>query len=69
MRKYVTGIFEASVLASLSLIDSTSEDETRGRGDGPSDGGREAGSFGIVSTGAVWEVALKLAGRNFWGPP
>jgi Asp/Glu/hydantoin racemase len=41
-RRYVTGIFEASVLASLSLL---SENE----------------SFGIVSTGKVWEDALTEA--------
>jgi Asp/Glu/hydantoin racemase len=47
-RKYVTGIFEASVLASLSLL---SEVET----------------FGIVSTGKVWEDALTEAVRAFLG--
>lgn len=47
-RKHVTGIFEASVLASLSLL--------------PHDG-----SFGIVSTGKVWESALTDAVHDFLG--
>lgn len=47
-RRYVTGIFEASVLASLSII---AEDQT----------------FGIVSTGKVWESALTDAVNDFLG--
>lgn len=47
-QKNVAGIFEASVLASLSLI--------------PDDA-----SFGIVSTGKVWETALKDAVHGFFG--
>ncbi|KIW72442.1 hypothetical protein PV04_00636 [Phialophora macrospora] len=54
-RKSVTGIFEASVLASLSLID-------------PSDAGGEAApAFGIVSTGKIWETALQKAVEEFVG--
>lgn len=48
-RKYVTGIFEASVLASLSLASS------HGAGVG----------FGIVSTGKIWETALRDAVHEF----
>ena len=47
-RKYVTGIFESSVLTSLSLLHSSE-------------------SFGIVSTGKVWETALPDAVRQFMG--
>lgn len=46
--KHVTGIFEASVLAALSLIP-------------------EGVSFGIVSTGKVWETALTNAIHSFFG--
>jgi Asp/Glu/hydantoin racemase len=47
-RKYVTGIFEASVLTSLSLL-------------------HPAQSFGIVSTGKIWETALPNAVHAFVG--
>jgi Asp/Glu/hydantoin racemase len=47
-RKYVTGIFEASVLASLSLLQPNQ-------------------TFGIVSTGKVWETALPTAVHQFLG--
>ncbi|KAF7511778.1 hypothetical protein GJ744_003509 [Endocarpon pusillum] len=47
-RKYVNGIFEASVTTSLSLI-------------------LEEQSFGIVSTGKVWEKALTQAVYRFVG--
>jgi Asp/Glu/hydantoin racemase len=47
-RKFVAGIFEASVTTSLSLI---SEQQT----------------FGIVSTGKVWENALTQAVHDFLG--
>ena len=47
-RKFVAGIFEASVTTSLSLI---SERQT----------------FGIVSTGEVWENALTQAVHDFLG--
>ncbi|KIW20746.1 hypothetical protein PV08_01324 [Exophiala spinifera] len=49
-RKYVTGIFEASVLASLAVTDDAEDD-----------------GFGIVSTGKVWEKALKTAVEEFLG--
>lgn len=47
-RKYVNGIFEASITSCLSLI---SEDQT----------------FGIVSTGKIWETALTEAVHQFVG--
>jgi len=47
VRKHVTGIFEASVLACLGLVDGVD------------------GAFGIVSTGAIWEDALKSAVEEF----
>jgi Asp/Glu/hydantoin racemase len=48
VRKYVTGIFEASVLTSLSLID-------------------DGYGIGIVSTGKIWENALRDAVVKFFG--
>ncbi|EXJ64990.1 hypothetical protein A1O7_01329 [Cladophialophora yegresii CBS 114405] len=59
-KKYVTGIFEASVLASLALVDSSD-----GGGDG--DGDDVAPAFGIVSTGKIWETALQGAVEEFLG--
>ncbi|KAL2372136.1 hypothetical protein RJ035_007402 [Blastomyces gilchristii] len=54
-RKYVTGIFEASVSKSISLLRSTSSiDSSAHSGEG--DGGAEfKPSFGIISTGEVWK--------------
>lgn len=49
-RKYVTGIFEASVLSSLALT-----------GSQPDEG------FGIVSTGKIWETALRDAVHEMFG--
>lgn len=49
-RKYVTGIFEASMLSSLALTGSSSK-----------------AAFGIVSTGAVWEQALREAVHDMFG--
>lgn len=49
--QHVTGIFEASVLASLTHVGS----------------GDASGAWGIVSTGAVWEKALAEAVDNFLG--
>ena len=49
-RKYVTGIFEASVLSSLALT-----------GSQPNEG------FGIVSTGKIWETALREAVHEMFG--
>ncbi|KEF51414.1 uncharacterized protein A1O9_12563 [Exophiala aquamarina CBS 119918] len=54
-RKYVTGIFEASVLACLALLDN---------GDG---GGNGNETFGIVSTGKIWETVLQDAVAAFLG--
>ncbi|ETI28945.1 hypothetical protein G647_01397 [Cladophialophora carrionii CBS 160.54] len=54
-RKYVTGIFEASVLASLGLIDSGDEASSA------------TAAFGIVSTGKIWETALQSAVEEFIG--
>jgi len=48
-RKYVTGIFEASVAASLNLLAGAPLED----------------KFGIVSTGKVWEEALTLAVEEF----
>lgn len=48
-RKNVTGIFEASVVASLNLLA----------------GAPVSDKFGIVSTGQVWEDALTLAVEEF----
>lgn len=56
-RKYVTGIFEASVLACLALLDN---------GDGDSEGNVNE-AFGIVSTGKIWETALRDAVEGFLG--
>ena len=47
-RKYVTGIFEASVLASLSLL-------------------HPSQTFGVVSTGKIWETAVTEAVHDFLG--
>lgn len=49
-RKYVTGIFEASVLSSLALTGSSPKE-----------------SFGIVSTGKIWETALQHAVHEMLG--
>lgn len=53
-RKYVTGIFEASVLSSLSLI--SAFQLTSGPDKVPA-----RDTFGIVSTGNVWETELSRA--------
>ncbi|OAL33576.1 hypothetical protein AYO20_07083 [Fonsecaea nubica] len=78
-RKYVTGIFEASVLASLALLrdsvpESVPDDGTSARSSAAGtartaggDGSRPA--FGIVSTGKVWEEALQTAVEEFLGCP
>lgn len=47
-RKYVTGIFEASVLQSLQLL-------------------HPKQSFGVVSTGKIWETAVTEAVHGFLG--
>lgn len=56
-RKYVTGIFEASVLASLALLNQ----------DPDLDSSMGGGMFGIVSTGQIWETALQDAVEGFLG--
>ncbi|KAI0311513.1 hypothetical protein OF83DRAFT_1068669, partial [Amylostereum chailletii] len=48
---YVTGIFEASIIASFGLLSQASRDS----------------SFGIVSTGRIWESALSDAVGEFLG--
>ena len=70
-RKYVTGIFEASVLASLGLLNSDlNVDYEKTAGDGEDDSrGPLPSAFGIVSTGKVWEEALKTAVEEFIGVP
>lgn len=55
-RKYVTGIFEASVTASFSLISSF-----RPLNDGGLSKAQAETSFGIVSTGSVWKAELSQA--------
>jgi Asp/Glu/hydantoin racemase len=60
-RKYVTGIFEASVLTSLALLNADSD-----TGEGA---GETVPAFGIVSTGKIWESALKTAVEQFLGVP
>ncbi|EAU39186.1 conserved hypothetical protein [Aspergillus terreus NIH2624] len=59
MRKYVTGIFEASVVTSLSLISSfqLTNDQTLHKA-------QVQDTFGIVSTGSVWEEELSKAVRE-----
>ncbi|OCT46671.1 DCG1-like protein [Cladophialophora carrionii] len=57
-RKYVTGIFEASVLASLGLIDKSGDEASSATA---------AALFGIVSTGKIWETALQRAVEEFIG--
>lgn len=56
-RKYVTGIFEASVVASLALLQPVA----------PADGTSSGETFGIVSTGSIWEQALQNAVHEFLG--
>ena len=55
-RKYVTGIFEASIVTSLSLISSF-----RLSGDLGLAKAQVPDTFGIVSTGSVWEPELSHA--------
>ncbi|OQU95887.1 hypothetical protein CLAIMM_02048 [Cladophialophora immunda] len=65
-RKYVTGIFEASVLASLALLGESEWKPTTG---GEDVSGEPRPAFGIVSTGKVWEEALQNAVQEFLGCP
>ncbi|OAP62137.1 hypothetical protein AYL99_04340 [Fonsecaea erecta] len=64
-RKYVTGIFEASVVASLTLL---GEPEKKQKTDDDDDKDVRP-AFGIVSTGKVWEEALQTAVAEFIGCP
>lgn len=59
--KYVTGIFEASVLTSLSLISSF---QLTGGNSGLLDKAQTRETFGIVSTGSIWETELSQAVRD-----
>ncbi|KAF8429248.1 Asp/Glu/hydantoin racemase [Tirmania nivea] len=56
-QKFVTGIFEASVLHALSLVDSTYVHSES----------REPNRWGIVTTGKVWEESLTLGVEMFLG--
>ncbi|EXJ75945.1 uncharacterized protein A1O5_00453 [Cladophialophora psammophila CBS 110553] len=68
-RKYVTGIFEASVLASLALL-GEAEGDLETTATTATESFREgSGAFGIVSTGKVWEHALQTAVEEFLGYP
>ncbi|KAL4895865.1 tubulin-domain-containing protein [Aspergillus ambiguus] len=58
-RKYVTGIFEASVVTSLSLISSFQLTSDRSLHKA-----QAQDTFGIVSTGSVWEEELSKAVRE-----
>ena len=55
-RKYVTGIFEASIVTSLSLISSFRLSGNPGLAKA-----QVPDTFGIVSTGSVWETELSHA--------
>ncbi|KAL3479769.1 hypothetical protein BJX99DRAFT_221743 [Aspergillus californicus] len=55
-RKYVTGIFEGSIVASLSLV--SSFQLTWDGGFGKS---QAKDTFGIVTTGSIWEIELSNA--------
>ncbi|EXJ96352.1 hypothetical protein A1O1_01478 [Capronia coronata CBS 617.96] len=84
-RKYVTGIFEASCLASLALVSSSggeggeaNEEKnktttiTANENDKTTtntDIDNDSFGFGIVSTGKVWETALQHAVDEFLGLP
>lgn len=63
-RKYVTGIFEASVVASLSLISSFQL-----TGPGSLHKSQVKDTFGIVSTGSIWEDELSKAVREMLVQP
>ncbi|KAH0848049.1 DCG1-like protein [Fonsecaea pedrosoi] len=70
-RKYVTGIFEASVLASLALLRDSPPGKTSGTAAATATAAaaRERPAFGIVSTGKIWEEALQTAVEEFLGCP
>ena len=54
----MVGIFETSVMASVHLLSKSPHDTNETR---------EHGSFGIVSTGKVWEAALEGAVKRLLG--
>ncbi|OJJ80885.1 aspartate/glutamate racemase family protein [Aspergillus glaucus CBS 516.65] len=58
-RKYVTGIFEASIVTSLSLISSF-----RMTGEPGFHKAQVPDTFGIVSTGSTWEAELSYAVKD-----
>lgn len=59
-RKYVTGIFDASITASLSLVSSFGlAAEGQGSRKSPA-----KDSFGIVSTGSIWKTELSQAVKD-----
>ncbi|KAF7597567.1 gamma-tubulin [Aspergillus hancockii] len=60
--KYVTGIFEASVLMSLSLVSSFQLTEDRGLHKAQS-----KNTFGIISTGSIWKEELSRAVAEMLG--
>ncbi|RPB24261.1 hypothetical protein L211DRAFT_808039 [Terfezia boudieri ATCC MYA-4762] len=55
-RKFVMGIFEASILHAVSLVDSYVHN-----------GSQEPNRWGIVSTGKVWEESLTVGVERFLG--
>ncbi|RAL17125.1 aspartate/glutamate racemase family protein [Aspergillus homomorphus CBS 101889] len=61
-RKYVTGIFEAGVLASLGVVSSFQYEAGQGYHKSQS---RE--TFGIISTGKIWETELSNAVAEMLG--
>ncbi|KIX93822.1 uncharacterized protein Z520_10447 [Fonsecaea multimorphosa CBS 102226] len=70
VRKYVTGIFEASVLASLALMGGGGQaDEKKEEVVEVVEEESRPAAFGIVSTGKIWEEALQTAVEEFIGCP
>ncbi|OAL19062.1 hypothetical protein AYO22_10010 [Fonsecaea multimorphosa] len=70
VRKYVTGIFEASVLASLALMGGGGQaDEKKEEVVEVVEEESEPAAVGIVSTGKIWEEALQTAVEEFIGCP
>ncbi|PYH99667.1 hypothetical protein BO71DRAFT_394146 [Aspergillus ellipticus CBS 707.79] len=61
-KKYVTGIFEAGVLASLGVISSFQITEDPGF-----EKAQSRDTFGIISTGKAWEAELSKAVANMLG--
>ncbi|PYI06850.1 hypothetical protein BO78DRAFT_396819 [Aspergillus sclerotiicarbonarius CBS 121057] len=61
-KKYVTGIFEAAVLAALGVISSFQISSSLGFGKAQS-----RDTFGIITTGKVWEAELTTAVADMLG--